>query len=292
MKVNGNECSIVIRTTNHEFYVPYAEETVREAVAFLTEETPIEGEGNYRAIQKKCGVTGCIVTPLTLKTIPYLFYIAFGSSEKPVFKSETRNIYGSLLKLLLLEDSDRFDVIQDRKTERRIFTNCRINGFEFRVEREQPVKLKLDICGENLAAPYLYTDKIENEIGERFDSNYVDYWINGKENHHIYGLTMLVKKDKGVKTEIWIRRAIEKELNQRFNDVPENIDELIISARLLNDKYEFRNYGMFRITLKKLVFVSDETNVNSSDAVVGSLRYYVFGEVTATVYTSGEKVLQ
>jgi len=286
MKVNGNECSIVMRTTNHEFYVPYAEETVREAVSFLAEETPIEGDGNFKAIQKKSGVTGCIVTPLTLKTVPYLFYIAFGTAEKPTFKSEIRNLYGSLLKLLLLEDSDRFNVIQDRKTERRIFINCRINGFEFRVEREQPVKLKLDLCGENTAAPFLYTDPIINEIGERFDSNYVDYWINGKENHFIYGLTILVKKDKGVKTEIWIRRNIEKE-----NDVPEKIDELIISARLLNDKYEFRSYGLFRITLKKLVFISDETNVNSSDTVIGSLRHCVMGDVFASVFSSNGALL-
>jgi len=268
---------------NHEFNVPYAEETVREAVSFLAEETPIEGDGNFKAIQKKSGVTGCIVTPLTLKTVPYLFYIAFGTADKPTFKSETRNIYGSLLKLLLLEDSDRFDLIQDRKTGSRIFKDCRVQGFEFRVEREQPVKLKLDLCGENAAASFLYTDPIINEIGERFDSNFVDYWINGKENHHLYGLTMLVKKEKCVKTEIWIRRAIEK-----GNDIPESIDELIISAKLLNDKYEFRNYGLFRITLKKLVFISDETKVNSSDAVVGSLRYCVFGDVTASVYTSGK----
>jgi len=291
MKVNGNECTIVIRTAHNDIFIPYAEETVREAVSFLTEETPIEGDGNYKAIQKKCGVTGCIVTPLTIKTAPLLLYIAFGSSEKPVFKSETRNIYGYLLKLFLLEDSGFFDVIQDRKnkpvpSEHRLFKNCRVNSFEFRVEREQAIKLKLDLCGENAAAPFLYTDPIINEIGERFDSNYVDYWINGKENHHLYGLTMLVKKEKCVKTEIWIRRVIEKE-----SDVPEKIDELIILARLLNDKYEFRSYGLFRITLKKLVFISDETNVNSSDAVVGSLRYCVMSDVTATVYTSGEKVL-
>ena len=76
------------------------------------------------------------------------------------------------------------------------------------------------------------------------------------------------------------------------NDLPSNIEELIIIAQLLRDKYENRYYGMFRITLKRLVLVSDETSVNSTDAVMAPLRFYVSGSVTTEVFTSGEGVIQ
>jgi hypothetical protein len=69
-------------------------------------------------------------------------------------------------------------------------------------------------------------------------------------------------------------------------DLPGVIEELTITAQLLRDKYEYRYYGMFRITLTRLVLVSDETSIDSADGVIGPLRYYVAGTVNAEVFTS------
>ena len=291
MNVNGCDCMIVIKTAHHEFDVPYSEETIREAVSLLQEEASIEGDGNCKAIVKKCGVTGCVVTPLTLDTVPILLYLAFGSAGKlrnevPMYVSQTRNVYSSKLSLLPLEDTECFDLIQDRGNERRIFEGCRIQGFEFRIEKEQAIKLKLDICGERSAVKFPYTDTFERTKGERFKSNNVDYWINGKENHFIYGITLSVKKVSGTKTEIWIKRILPV-----GNELLECIDELIIIARLLTTQYEYGNYGLFSIRLKNLVLISDETNINSSDTVIDPLRYYVSGGVYADVYTASDEVI-
>jgi hypothetical protein len=46
---------------------------------------------------------------------------------------------------------------------------------------------------------------------------------------------------------------------------------------------------MFRITLTRLVFVSDETAVDCADAVIGPLRYYVAGTVNAEVFTNNNE---
>ena len=73
--------------------------------------------------------------------------------------------------------------------------------------------------------------------------------------------------------------------------MPQVIDELIITAQLLRDEYENMQYGMFRITVKRFVLTSDETNVNSVDTVIGPLRYYVAGAVSMEVFTSGNEVL-
>ena len=284
MKINGCDCSIVIKTTHHEFDVPYSEETIREAVSVLQEEAAIEGDGVCKAITKKSGVTGCIVTPLTINTASLLLYLAMGSAGLHNYVTETKGLYRCTLNLLPLEDTNGFDLIQDRGNERRVFEQCRVNSFELRFEKEQMVKLKLDICGERSASAYLYTDIVKRKSEERFYGNNVFFMINGFDYKYIYGLTLHVKKDTGTKTEIWIRRSLKK-----GKELPAIIENLTITARLMRDKYEYRHYGCFRITLKELVAVSDETNVNSSDTVIGPCRYYVSGGVVSEVFIFGEE---
>jgi hypothetical protein len=286
MLVNGADCSIVIKTAHREFDVPYSDETLREAVSILQEEGSIEGDGICKAIQKKNGVTGCVVTPLTIGTAPLLLYLAMGSAGMPLFVSETRNIYKYKLNLLPLEDTDHFDLIQDRKNERLFFEYCRVLGFELRVIRGEAIKLKLDIIGEYPTRPYPYIDVFEREAGERFSGDYVTYTINGKEYKNIYGVTLISKKKGGTKTEIWIKRALQK-----GTDIPSDIEELVITSQLIKDKYEYRHYGNFSIKIKRLVFISDETEVNANGAVISPLRFYVSGGVSTEVFTAGEELI-
>jgi len=285
MLVNGCDCSIVIKTTHGEKDIPYSEETIREAVSILQEEASIEGNGICGGIRKKSGVTGCVVTPLTLGTAPLLLYLAMGSAGVPVFVSESRNMYEYRLNLIPLEDMERFDLIQDRGNERRLFEGCGVKGFELRYLRGEAVKLKLDICGERSGVVYPYTNNFVREGGERFNGDNVFYTINGKEYTNIYGVTISSKKEGGTKTELWIRRVLDNAV-----DFPQLIDEITITAQLIRDKYEVQQYGMFRITLKKLVLLADETDVKVTEAVIAPLRYYVAGMVCADVFTYGDNL--
>ena len=61
MNVNGCDCTIVIKTSHHEFDVPYSEETIREAVSLLQEEAAIEGYGNRKAIVKNAALQGALL---------------------------------------------------------------------------------------------------------------------------------------------------------------------------------------------------------------------------------------
>jgi hypothetical protein len=313
MLVNGCDCLIVIKTQYREMDIPYAEETIREAVSLLKEEAAIEGDGSCGAIRKSgrqagLGVTGCVVTPLTIGTAPLLLYLAMGSGATegcnglPLYVSETRNIYRYKLNLLPAEDSTRFDLVQERGGSRKLYEGCSVTGFELRIHREQAVKLKLDIRGErapfglpngvaekqSFSAPnFSPNEEIEStEGGERFMGDRVTYRINGTEYRNIYGLTLSVKKEGGTKTELWIKRSLEK-----GSDIPDLIEELTITAQLLRDKYEYRYYGMFRLTLSRLVLTADETAVDCADGVIGPLRYYVTGTVGTEVFTnSGENL--
>jgi hypothetical protein len=249
----------------------------------LQEEAAIEGDGVCCAMRKGGGMTGCVVAPLTIGTAPLLLGLAMGGIDRSVFLSESRNIYWHGLTLTPIEDTERFDLIQDRGVERRYFEGCSVKGFELRVMRDEALKLKLDISGESGAATYHGIGGCEREQGERFKGDRVTYRINGKEYGNIYGFTLSAKKDDGIKTEIWIKRVLEKGA-----DLPEIIEEIIIEAQLLRDSYEDSRYGMFRITARRLVLVSDETAVECADSVIGPLRYYASGIVTAEVYSSGE----
>ena len=284
MLVNGADCSIVIKTEHREIDVPYSDETLREAISILQEEASIEGDGQCKAIRKICGVMGCVVSPLTIGTAPLLLYLAMGACGSPVFVSETKNLYKCDLNLLPMEDTEHFDLIQDRKNERIFFEGCRVQGFELRIMRGEAIKLKLDILGNCKPRTYPYADTFEREQGERFSGDCVTYQINGQDFSNIYGVTLVSKKQGGTKTEIWIKRAL-----QCGGDIPSVIEELIMTAQLLRDKYECRFYGAFRITIKGLVMVADETEVNASGAVISPLRFYVSGGVNTEVFTSGEE---
>ena len=286
MLVNGCDCSIVIKTAYREFGVPYVEETIREAVSLLQEQASIEGDGCCRAIKKSGGVTGCVVTPLTIGTAPLLLYLAMGSGGLPVFVSETRNVYQYSIDLVPMEAGACFDLVQDRGNERRIFEGCRVKGFELRFHHGEMVHLKMDVCGGLPPAVYPYSEIPAVETGERFSGDFVTYRINDMVYKNIYGLTLSAKREGGTKTELWIKRAMDK-----GPDLPGIIEELTITAQLLSDKYEYRHFGTFRITLKQLVLVADETAVDCADGVIGPLRYYVAGAVSSEVFTStGETI--
>ena len=219
MRVNGCDCSIVIKTSHVEKDIPYSDETLREAVSFLQEEAAIEGDGVCRGLRKIGGVTGCVVSPLTIGTAPLLLYLAMGGAGNPVFISETRNLYQYRLELVPMEDTECFDLIQDRGGERRLFEGCRVQGFEMRFMREKAIKLKLDICGECAPRVYPYSDKYTRENGERFSGDYSTYRINGKAYTDIYGINLVSKKQGGTKTEVWIKRVINQS-----SDIPEVIE--------------------------------------------------------------------
>jgi hypothetical protein len=313
MLINGRDCLIVIKTQYREMGIPYAEETIREAVSLLKEEAAIEGDGCCRGIRKSgqqagLGITGCVVTPLTIGTVPLLLSLAMGSVATegcvglPLYVSETRNLYCYKLNLIPVEDGSRFDLVQERGGSRKLFEGCTVSSFELRFNWGEAVHLKLDVKGERSpigkpngvaekqsfsATNFSPNEKNEStEGGERFMGDRVTYRINGTECTNIYGLTLSTKREGGTKTELWIKRSLED-----GGDLPVVIEELTLTAQLLRDKYEYRHYGMFRITLKGLVLVSDETAVDCADGVIGPLRYYVAGTVNAEVFTnSGETI--
>jgi len=209
MLVNGCDCSIVIKTSHFEKDIPYSDETLREAISILQEEASIEGDGQCKAIRKIYGVMGCVVSPLTIGTAPLLLYLAMGACGKPVFITETKNLFKYELNLLPMEDTEHFDLVQDRKNERILFEGCRVQGFELRIMRGEAIKLKFDILGDCKPRAYPYTDTFEREQGERFSGDCVTYQINGQEFSNIYGVTIVTKKQGGTKTEIWIKRALQ-----------------------------------------------------------------------------------
>jgi hypothetical protein len=286
----GRDCAVGIIAGGRELGLPYAEETLREAVALLTEHACIEGGGIQKAIRQSCGVTGCVVMPLTMGTAPLVFALAFGHIDNSVFVSETRELYRHTLRLVPARESLRFDVLQKRG-DVRLFEGCRVAGFELRIMRSgasttlsdhvSALKLRLDIAGDSPSADYSLFELPHADCGERFKEDGVRYAINGTDvpPHRIYGVTLAVRKENGVHAEAYIHRVLGN-----GGELPDVIQTLCVTAKLFRTRYEGRHYGTFRITLTNLLLMSDETAVDSPGAVVGPLRYYCAGEVTADVF--------
>ncbi|GHV04003.1 hypothetical protein FACS189485_08470 [Spirochaetia bacterium] len=287
MNVQGRDCCITLKTQYRELGLPYAEETIREAISLLKEQAAIEGDGICRGIRKPCGVTGCVVTPLSIETAPLLFVLAMGRSGLPVYVSGTRNLYRHTISLSAMEGGLRFDLIQDRGELRTLYGGCRVQGFELRIMRDEAFKLRLDIAGDNPPVSYTYPDRAVVCGGEWFKEDGVVYRINGIEQKNIYGLTITTRKDGGAQTEVRIHRVLDV-----TGEIPPVIETLEITAQLYRDNYEFRSYGAFKLSLSHLVLMADETMIDSGDAVIGPLRYYCAGNVSADVYTSTEDVIE
>jgi hypothetical protein len=285
---------VIVKTDNRETALPYSEETIREGVYLLTEEASIEGGGNRRAIRKNGGVTGCVITPLTIGTAPLLWSLALGETEPPLFVSETRNLYKRTLRLTPFEDSPAFTLIRGRRVEGIRFENCRVSGFELRVMRETNglpgvLHLRLDISGDRPPEPYLLETGSGLNHAERFKEPGVRYAVNGVENKDIYGLTITSVKKGGTKTEVRIHRVLRKAEGEGGKaEIGEGIENLTVTGRLFRDRYEWRERGAFRLNLSRLFLMTDETAVNSSGAVIGPLRYYAAGGVSAEVYSEND----
>ncbi|GHV80629.1 hypothetical protein AGMMS49944_24200 [Spirochaetia bacterium] len=287
MTVQGRDCTITLKTQYREMGLPYAEETIREAVSLLRENPAIEGDGNCGAIRNSAGVTGCVVTPLTIETVPLLFVLALGRSGVPVFVSETQGLYRHTVNLSAMENGLRFDLIQERGAVRTLYEGCRVKGFELRIMRGEAVKLKLDITGDQAPVTYAYPDRLSVIGGERFKEDGVRYRINGKEQTNIYGLTIATRKEGGTQTEVWIHRVLEDTAI-----LPPLIESLEVTAQLYRDEYEYRSYGVFRLRLSRLVLMADETDITSGDTVIGAVRFYCAGLFTADVFTADEEVIE
>ncbi|MFP3041629.1 hypothetical protein LQZ19_07365 [Treponema primitia] len=287
MNAQGRDCCITLKTQYRELGLPYIEETIREAVSILKEEAAIEETGVCGAIRRSRGVTGCVVTPLSIETAPLLFVLALGRSGLPAFVSETRILYRHSVNLSAMESGLRFDLIQDRGPLRALYEGCRVRGFELRIMRGEAIKLKLDVAGDMPPVSYPYPDRAAVCVGERFNEAGVTYRINGIEQKNIYGLTITTRKDSGTQTEVRIHRVLDS-----ATELPSIIETLEISAQLLHDHYDHRLYGAFRLSLSRLALMADETAINAGDAVIGPLRYYCAGLFSADVFTTDEGVIE
>jgi hypothetical protein len=307
--VHGSDCSIILRTSQHEIDVPYSEESIREDILVLQEEAALDGDGISKGLKKSNGVTGCVVTPLTLHTVPTLLSVAFGLANNPVFVSGTRNMYKTILKLVPCEDSITFDLIQDRNTkiddqdEKRktgkLFEHCRVKYFELRIWRDKNIKLKMDMQSDVSSRNYFYDEIIsqgderlrEEKIhGENVSYEFTDSssgQMTTESTDTVYAVTIQTMKEHGfLMTGISIKRVLEK-----GREIPPEIEELVITAPLLLDSYEDHRFGTFCIKLKNLVLVSDQIIIETHTAVLGVFEYRVMGSVTAEVFQTGSESL-
>jgi hypothetical protein len=182
--------------------------------------------------------------------------------------------------------------------ERRLFEGCRVEGFELRINRGEEsersgedavraVMLRMDVAGDYPAVAFPADGSLAVTGGERFTEQGVRYEIDGGENRDIYGFSVAVKKAGGTRAEVRIHRVLWAE-----KVFPAIIEGLTVTAQLYRERYGMgqqveRYFGLFRIRLSRLVLMADETLIDSTGPVIGPLRYYCAGGISADVFTDG-----
>jgi hypothetical protein len=191
--------------------------------------------------------------------------------------------------LCAADTSERFSLIEEWGTTTKIYPDCVCTAFELRIHRGEALKahLQIESSTQTREERKEKNEKSEERIFscERFKECGARYLIDGKYFDNIYGSTLSVKKEGGCPTEIFLNRVLENE------ELPEHINFLHIPLVLFREKYEERSFGRFMIILNDLHLISDETEVNTADAVIGQLRYAVSGFVSVETYRRGNEVL-
>jgi hypothetical protein len=289
--IHGNDVSFRLVASNCDIDVPFCGKTLRDKYDVLTGEAAIEGNGLRRSLTEKIGATGGFTTPLTLKTVPPILGAMFGDVKTSFFVSETRNLYQTDIKLCAADVSNRFTLVEEWGDTKKTYSDCVCSGFELRIHRGEAIKAHLDIDSSEIRNEELEMrnekgagsrEQGENALrfgsGERFKADWTSYFLDGNFYNNIYGATLSVNKRGGCKTVLTLQRVLER------IDLPSHLDFLLLSVRLVRERYEERRYGTFSVGLFNLDLISDGTEVNTADAVIGSLRYAVSGDVSADVY--------
>jgi hypothetical protein len=198
-----------------------------------------------------------------------------------VFVSQTRGLYRFPLVLSAADCSGSVDFVEFRRAGGRVFPACSCAAFELRIMRENVIHAHVDVSGRGKVSEQITNnnEQITKVREERFRERGVRYEVDGVERDCIYGLTLSVNKLNGTKVEAGIHRILDEGFA-----FPAVIENLTVTARLFRDTYEDRQFGRFVLRLSKLLFVSDETMVQTADAVIGPVRYFAAGDVTAEVF--------
>jgi hypothetical protein len=267
-----------------EYDVPFVSRTVRDRRAVLREEAGIEGNYARRSLNVMTGTTGGFTAPLTLGTARLFLTLMFGEIDGGVFVTETRGLYRYQLNMKPAGLTESFSIIEEWGMSRKLYADVVVKSFELRVHREENVMARFDVEGNTKA---IITTRIAEGVKprtlppERFNENGNVYTIDGITCNSIYAITLSCEKSHSLKTQIVLHRILQSD------ELPAHINEFRGEFMLFRDKYEAREFGRFSITLRGLDLVSDETIVSSADAVIGPLRYWVSGGVTAECFGEG-----
>ncbi|MDR0908211.1 MAG: hypothetical protein LBM77_00440 [Spirochaetaceae bacterium] len=306
--MNGENCTITIKTKYISASVPYSEESIREAVSIIRDTDEATGKTSFT--RQVDGVAGCVIAPLTVGNAPLLLALAFGREQKASVVSAGSTtgkgdiLYHHSLVMKSLKKSPTFDLIQDRGCEKRSYEGCSVWDFEIQslyLRRKifgvvnvhnsgndddiQHITLKIEMRGGNnpvvIGSDKVFSTGSTTVNDPLFNDAGIRYEVNGVEVSGIYGFSIKTRRDGKPKVFVRLHRILGK------TELPDIIENLTITAQVFKGGVS----GIFKINLERLLLVADETIVNTADKVIGPLRYFVVGNISADVYSGYENLV-
>ena len=260
MKVNGNEMAITLRRGANLTALPFCNETLRQVNDFYTLPSTVDKKKPAVYIRNKSQIEGCLVSRLSFENISELFEILSNHIQD--------------------DDSELFDLLVNRKTEKDAYRNLRALSFELRGNNGAAFYLRVDVTETRKS----FIDVWEYSIPDiRFNPDEKTFLFDG---HNIF----YVKNGKAFTIPLVYRFTLNGSLNDcrkyvlnlyfPFTDefFPKNVslEKLVIPLSVADGIY---------LELNNLKPLSDETSTDCADAVLCKQGFNVTGLIKLIIKT-------
>lgn len=193
MFIFGSECTITLIQTTNLTPLPYTLETLREE----PQETALDPLVGYilplTTIPNGTKILGCVVTRVSDETIEPLANLIHNGH---------RNLFSILL---------------NRIVEKRIYQHLKLDGYQIRASRDEPLYIRLDIEGTEATDWDHTTPDIQWEQKETLDYKDGDIRIDGAALPGIHRFTLTNHKQETETTYLQLHYALDSDhpLNNR-----------------------------------------------------------------------------
>lgn len=260
MKVNGNEMAITLRRGANLTALPFCNETLRQVNDFYTLPSTVDKKKPAVYIRNKSQIEGCFVSRLSFENISELFEILSNHIQD--------------------DDSELFDLLVNRKTEKDAYRNLRALSFELRGNNGAAFYLRVNVTETRKS----FIDVWEYSIPDiRFNPDEKTFLFDG---HNI----LYVKNGKAFTIPLVYRFELSGRLEDTktyklniyfpFTDefFPKNItiERFVIPVSVASGIY---------LELNDLKPLSDETNADCADAVLCKQGFNVTGIIKLIIKT-------
>lgn len=252
MHIFGSDCTITLVWDDCLTALPYSLETLRE----IPEEVPLDPLVGYVLPLQTvpCAtsdflVLGCVVTRVSDETVVPLAVILATGSRAP------------------------FTLLVNRHSEKRVYRNLTLTGYEIRADLDDALYLRLDVQGWECADWEYTTLNLPWKQSATFEFTHTDLILDNLPLKPIYRFSLTRTNGEVTTTVLQLHYALD--------------DEHILNNRKTLDEVKLTFGGRIRFACTTLTLLSFEAKTDNAEEILVYRRFRVDG--TVNIETCNDK---